>query len=174
MESATFFDDESREKARNRYLLAIFLRLLWTSLTLVVLLGLLIPLTIVLGWWKFILPCVLGLLTGISITAGLSTSLQNRALITLLLGVLTLPGLAIYVSIMAGTNPQALEASSSALMPFVAYTLVALIGNITIAKIWRNIPIRERREEGKEPAPVPTQAKKEHTSHEGTDLHKAA
>jgi hypothetical protein len=76
---------------------------------------------------------------------------------------------------MAGSNPQAFEASSSALTPFVAYALASLIAGITIAKIWQNMPIRERKkEEGKEPVPVLTQAKKEQTSHEGPDIDKAA
>lgn len=175
MENPSLFNEEASEKARNSYLLAIFLKLLWTLLTLLALLGLLIPLTIFLGWWKFALPCVLGVLTGISLAAGLSASIQNRALITLLLGVLILPGLGIYVSLLAGINPQAFEASSSALMPFVANALAALIAGIIIMKIWQNMPIRERQEdEGKEPVAALTQAAKERTSHEGPDLNKAA
>ena len=107
MEGTTFFDDEAREKARNRYLLAFFLKLLWTSLTLGALLGLLIPLTIFLGWSTFILLCMLGLLAGISLATGFLTSLQNRARISRLLGMLTLPGFAVYLSFMAGSSPQA-------------------------------------------------------------------
>ena len=171
MEGTTFVDDEAREKARNRYLLAFFLKLLWTVLTLGVLLGLLIPLTLFLGWWTFLLPCLIGLLTGISITAGVLTSLQNRALITLLLAVLTLPGLAVYLSFMAGNGPRAFDAASAALMPFVVYALAALVGGLIIVKIWQNMPIRES---GKikdiVPASVVTPATKEHTSHEGSDL----
>ena len=175
MEGTTFFDDEAREKARNRYLLAFFLKLLLTALTLGALLGLLIPMTIVLRWSVFLLPCMLGFLAGISITIGVLTSLQNRVWISRVLGGLTLPGLAVYLSFMAGSSPQAYEASSSALMPFVVYALAALIGGLIIVKIWQNMPIRERnKEEGKEPASVLTPAKKEHTSHEGSDLDKAA
>jgi len=175
MENTSFFDDEASEKARNRYFLDLFLKLLWTSLTLLALLGVLLPLTIFLGWWTFILPCLIGLLAGISITAGVLTSLQNRALITLLLAVLTLPGLAVYLSFMAGNSPRAFDAASSALMPFVVYALAALIGGLLIVKIWQNMPIRERnKEEEKEPVTVSTPAKKEHTSHEGSDLDKAA
>jgi len=176
MEGTTFFDEEAGEKARERYLLAFFLKLLWTLLTLGALLGLLIPLTIFLGWFAFILPCMLGFLAGISITIGVLTSLQNRALITLLLAVLTLPGFAVYLSFMAGSSPQSYEAASSALMPFVVYALAALIGGLSIVKIWRNMPVREsNKEEEQGPAPVLTPAKKkEHTSHEGSDLDKAA
>ena len=175
MEGTTFFDDEAKEKARNRYLLAFSLKLLWTSLTLGALLGLLIPLTIFLGWLTFILPCMLGFLAGISLAIGVLTSLQNRARISRLLGVLTLPGLAVYLSFMAGSSPQAYEASSSALMPFVVYALAALIGGLIIVKIWQNMPIREgNKDEEKEPVLVLTPAKKEHASHEGSDLDKAA
>jgi predicted membrane-bound spermidine synthase len=175
MEGTTFFDDEAREKERNRYFLAFFLKLVWTSLTLGALLGLLTLLTIILRWSAFILPCMLGFLAGISLTIGVSTSLQNRARISRLLGVLTLPGLAVYLSFMAGSSPQAYEASSSALMPFVIYSLAALIGGLIILKIWKNMPIRERnKDKEKEPVSVLTPAKKEHTSHEGSDLDKAA
>ncbi len=175
MEDISFFNEDAAVKARTRFLLAIFLKLLWTLLTFLVLLGLLVPLTIFLGWWKIPLSCMLGLLTGISLAAGLSASPQNRALITLLLGVLTLPGLAVYVSLMAGSNPQAFESSSAALMPFVAYAVAAVVADIAITKIWQNMPIRNRgKEEGKEAVPALTQAKKEHTSHEGPHLDKAA
>jgi len=175
MEGTTFFDDEAREKARNKYFLAFFLKLLWTSLTLGVILGLLIPLTILLGWFAFILPCMLGFLAGISISIGVLTSHQNRVWISRLLGVLTLPGLAVYLSIMAGSSPQTYEASSSVLMPFVVYAVAALIGSLIIVKIWQNMPIRERnKDEGKEQVSLLTTAKKEHTSHERSDLDKAA
>ena len=175
MENTSVSDDEVCERARNRYIRELSLKLLWTSLTLMTLLSVLLPLTIFLGWRTFILPSLLGLLAGISITAGVLTSLQNRALITLLLAVVTLPGIAVYLSIMAGSSPRAFDAASSALMPFVVYALAALIGGLIIVKIWQNMPARERNKEGKKvPTPVLTPAKKEHTSHEGSDLDKAA
>ena len=176
MDNTSFINsDEAREQSRNRYILAIFLKLLWTLLTLLILIGVLLPLTIFLSWWTLILPCLIGLLTGISITIGVSTSLQNRALITLLLGVLTLPGIAVYLSFMAGSSPKAFDDSSSTLMPFVAYTLATLIGGLTIVKIWQHMPIREQNETTeKEPALVLPQAKKEHTSHERPNLERAS
>jgi hypothetical protein len=179
MENTNFFDDEESEltpkKTKNKHLRVFFLKLLWTMLMLGGAVSLLLSLTVFLGWSKFILSCLIGLLTGITLAAGLLTSLQNRALITLLLGVLTLPGLAVYVSLMAGSDPRTFEASSSALMPFVVYALAGLIGGLIMVKIWRNMPIRERKEEeGKEPVSVLTPAKKEHTSHEGSALDKAA
>ena len=173
--TSLFSNDEASQQSRNKYLLAIFLKSLWTSLTLLALLGILLPLTIFLGWWTFILPCLIGLLAGISITMGVLTSLQNRALITLLMSVLTLPGLAVYLSFLAGSNPPAFDAASSALTPFVVYALATLIGGLSIVKIWQNMPIRERnKDEEKEPVSVLTPAKKEQASHEGSDLDKAA
>ncbi len=173
MEGATFFDDEAREEAQGRYLLAFFLKLLWTLLIFGALLGLLIPLTIFLGWSTFTLPCMLGFLAGLSLAVGILTSPQNRARISRLLGALTLPGLAVYLSFMASSSPQAYEASSSALMPFMVYTLVVLISGIALARIWRTMPVAQK-ETDKEPLPVLTQGKKEHTGHEGSDLNKAA
>lgn len=173
MEGVTFFDDEAREKEQNRYLLAFFLKLLWTSLTLGVLLGLLIPLTIFLRWSTFILPCMLGFLAGISIAIAVMTSLRNKALITLLLGVLTLPGLAVYLSFMAGSSPQAYEASSSALMPFIVYASVVFMGGVTLVRIWRTMPAAQQEAE-KEPPQALTHGKKEHTEHEGSNLNKVA
>ena len=175
MEDTSFFEDEAGEKARNRYRLSLFLKLLWTSLTLLSLLGVLLSFTIFLGWWTFILPCLIGLLAGISITAGVLTSLRNRALITLFLGVLTLPSLAVYLSLMAVSSPRAFDAASSALIPFVVYALAALIGGLIIVRIWQNMPIREKiKDEEKEPVPVLTPARKEHASNEGSALDKAA
>ena len=178
MENTPFFDDETGEEARKtdlRYLAAISLKLLWTSLTAAALLGLLLPLTVSLGWSKHVLSCLLGLLAGISLTAGIFTSLQNRAMITLLLGALILPGLAVYASLLAGNSPQAFEAASSVLMPFLSYALATLIGGIIIVKLWQNMPVRTRREKTEEePGPVLTQGKKEHMSHEGYHVDKAA
>lgn len=175
MENTSFLDDEADEKARNRYHWALFLKLLWTSLTLLSLLGVLLSFTIFFGWWTFILPCLIGLLAGISITAGVLTSLRNRALITLFLGVLTLPGLAVYLSLMAVSSPRAFDAASSTLIPFIVYALAALIGGLIIVRIWQNMPIREKiNDEEKKPVSVLTPAKKEHASNEGSALDKAA
>jgi membrane protein DedA with SNARE-associated domain len=116
---------------------------------------------------------MLGFLAGISLAIGVLTSLQNRARISRLLGVLTLPGLAVYLSFMAGSSPQAYEASSSVLMPFLVYALAVLIGGVTLVRIWRTMPVAQKETE-KEAIPVLTPAKKEHTSHEGSDLDKAA
>lgn len=141
-----FFENEASEEARSQYLSAIFLRAFWTSLTIVALLGVLVPLTIVLGWGRLYLSCLLGLLTGFSIAAGLLSSPQSRALITLLLGVLTLPGFAIFLTLMAASSVQALEASSEALTPFVVHALAALVGGLIIVRIWQKMPVMNQKE----------------------------
>jgi hypothetical protein len=135
--------DESAEEARTSYVVAVSLKVLWTFLTLFVLFGVLIALTIVLEWSKFVLPCLLGLLSGIAITGGVATSPRSRALIILLLGVLTLPGFAIYLSLMAGRSDQAFQASSAALMPFIVHALAAFTGGLIMVKTWRHMPARE-------------------------------
>ncbi|MCL5023449.1 MAG: hypothetical protein M1497_08820 [Nitrospirae bacterium] len=140
------FENEASEEARSQYLSAIFLRAFWTSLTIVALLGALVPLTIVLGWGRLYLSCLLGLLTGFSIAAGLLSSPKSRALITLLLGVLTLPGFAIFLTLMAASSVQALEASSEALTPFVVHALAALVGGLIIVRIWQKMPVMNQKE----------------------------
>jgi hypothetical protein len=136
-----FSENEASEETRSRYLSAIFLKAFWTSLTIVAFLGVLVPLTIVLGWGRLYLSCLLGLLTGFSIAAGLLSSSRSRALITLLLGVLTLPGIAIFLSLMAASSVQALEASSEVLMPFVVHALAAFAGGLIIVRVWQKMPV---------------------------------
>jgi len=140
------FENETSEEARSQYLSAIFLRAFWTSLTIVALLGVLVPLTIVLGWGRVYLSCLIGLLTGFSIAAGLLSSPQSRTLIMLLLGALTLPGFAIFLTLMAASSVQALEASSEALTPFVVHALAALVGGLIIVRIWQKMPAMNQKE----------------------------
>ncbi len=179
MEQANFFDDEAgaeaRTKARNRYLLTLIIRLLWAIVTIGGLVGLLLFLATFLGWSRSILPCLLGLLSGMSLTAAVLTSLQFKAVITMFLGGLLLPGLAVYVSYLAGNDPRAFDAASSVLMPFVAYAAASLIGGLIIARIWHNMPARVKEEEAEKGSiPIVTPAMKEHTSHERSDLNKVA
>jgi len=179
MENTKFFDDEADEQERGqqrvRYLLALFLRLAESALVLGGVIGALIFLSAFLGWSRFILPCLLGLLAGNALAAAVLTSLQIKAVVALFLGGLLLPGLAVYVSFLAGNDPRAFDASSAALLPFVVYASAAFIGGLVIVKIWRSMPAREKTEEAaKGPVPAVTPALKEHRSHEGPDLDKVA
>ena len=179
MEQANFFEDEAgaeaRTKARNRYLLNLFIRLFWAIVTVGGLLGVLLFLTIFLGWSKFVLFCLLGFLTGICLASGIVTSLQNRALITLLLGVLILPGVAGYLALLAGSDPRAFDTSSAALWPYVVYATAALIVVLFLVKFWRHMPVQGPTvEEDKGPVRVMPPEMKEHASHEKPALDKAA
>lgn len=179
MENTNFFDDDAVEqeqvRRRMKYLLALFLRLAETSLVLGGGVGLLLFLTTFLGGPRTILPYLLGLLAGMSLTAAVLTSLQFKAVITVFLGGLLLPGLAVYLSYLAGNDPRAFDAASSVLMPFVAYAAASLIGGLIIARIWQNMPARTSQvKTEKEPGPVLTQGKEEQMSHEGSHVDKAA
>lgn len=153
---------EEMGEERKKHLLDIFLKILWTSLTILVVLGALVPMTIFLGWWKFILLCLLGLVAGISITTGVLTSPKDRALIALLLGVFVLPGLAIYLGSVAVRSRTAFNTYSASLIPFVAYALSTLVSGLVVGKIWQKRPVRKK--EGvpaKEEAKVGEEAKAE-------------
>ncbi len=151
------------------------MKLLWTLLIFLAFAGFLLPLTILLGWSKSALPCLLGFVAGIAISTGCLTSLQNRALITLLLGVLILPGLAVYVALLARIDPPTYDASSAVLTPFVAYALASLAAVLILVKVWRSMPAREAQNKAEQgPVPSVTPALKEQRSHEQPSVDKAA
>jgi hypothetical protein len=138
----TVFDDEITEESspRKRAIRAVVGKSLWTLLVIGGLLGLLLPLTIHLHWWKVPLACLLGLLTGMVITLGVMASDQNKALITTLLGTTLLPGLAVYLSLMATRGADPFEAASAVMTPFVLYAVAGFAGGRISAGIWRKRP----------------------------------
>jgi protein-S-isoprenylcysteine O-methyltransferase Ste14 len=71
---------------------------------------------------------------------------QNKALITLVLGVLMLPGFAVFLSLMAVRNVQAFETSSTILTSFVVYALVVCVGVLVLVKIWQKKPVMIQKE----------------------------
>ncbi len=179
VEQANFFEDEAgreaRTKAQKRFFLALTAWLLWTVLLLGALAGAVVFLTGFFGWSTAVLPCVLGFLTGICLAAGIATSLQSRSLIILLLGLLILPGVAVYLAFLAGRDPRAYDASSTALLPFVVYAASALGGCLAVAKLWRLAPVRAvAPEKGTVPAQVTPPDRKEPLSHEQPSVDKAA
>ena len=141
-----FFDDEITEeaRARRRAVLSLLRRSLTTLIVIAGFLGLLLPLTIYLHWGNASLACLLGLLSGVSIVFGIATSRRTRALITTLLGVLILPGIAVYLSLMAARGPEAFETASTVIMPFVVYALAGLAGGSIVTGIWRKRTDAER------------------------------
>lgn len=139
--------EEDAEEARDRYILNVSLKILWTSLTLLAASGVLVFLTISFGWFEFVLLCLLGLLAGIAIAIGVLTSLQNRVWITFVFGALTLPSLAVYLAAVSVKNQAAFNIYSAVLIPFVAYTVGAIISGLVIAAIWAKRPEKMKSEE---------------------------
>ncbi len=175
----SFFEDEAgreaRTKAQKRFFLVFTVRLLWSLLTLAAVAGAMVFVTGFFGWSTAVLPCVLGFLTGICLATGIATSPQSRSLIILLLGLLVLPGFAVYLAFLAGRDTRAYDASSAALLPFVVYAASALGACLAIAKLWRPAPARAvAPEKGTVPAQVTQSDRKEPLSHEQPSVDKAA
>lgn len=150
-----FLDDEITEeaRARRRAVLALLRKSLTTLFVIAGFLGLLLPLTIYLHWGNASLACLLGLLSGVSILFGIATSRRTQALITTLLGVLILPGIAVYLSLMAARGPEALETASAVMTPFVVYALAGLAGGSIVTGVWRTRADAERARGGDQAAP---------------------
>jgi hypothetical protein len=151
-----FFDNEitSEARARRRTILALLRKTLWTLLILSGFLGLLLPLTIYLHWESVPLASLLGLLAGISITGGILASLQSRTVIMTLLGILVLPGMAVYLSLMAVRGPETLAASNAVITPFVVYAVAGSAAGRILAWIWRKRTGADGDEAGSQAGPA--------------------
>lgn len=136
------------EEGRKKYILDIFLKILWTFLTILVLLGALVPMTIFLGWWKFIILCLLGLIAGVSISTSVFVFPRDRIItqIALILGVLVLVSLAVYLGSVAVRSQAAFNVYNASLIPFVAYALGTLVSGLIIGKTWQKKPQLEKEE----------------------------
>jgi hypothetical protein len=156
----TFFENESSEEARTRYIVAIFLKVLWTLITTVALSGALLYIASVFGWRQSLLSAALGLSAGVAVAAALLLSQQQRVLITILWGLLILPGTAIYASIMAVKSAEAFEAMSAVLTPFIGYAFFTFAGMLIIVKIWQKSPVVEQKAQPEKTAHVPDAAGK--------------
>ncbi len=131
------------DEERKKYILDVFLRTLWISLIVLVTLGALIPMTIFLGWWKFLALCLLGLLAGCSMTAGVLMSPKFRGLIAimlLVLGALIIPALAIYLGSVAARNRVEFNTFNASLIPFIAYSIATFLALLLITTIWQRKP----------------------------------
>ncbi|MFZ3063241.1 MAG: hypothetical protein WA148_05840 [Actinomycetota bacterium] len=127
------------EEGRKKYVLDIFLKILWTSLTVLVVLGALVPMTIFLGWWRFLALCVLGLIAGVAITAGVSVFPRDQMItpIALALSILTIVALAVFLGGVAARNLAAFNIYNASLIPFAAYGIATVISGLIIRKTWR-------------------------------------
>lgn len=126
---------EELEEARERYFWAIVLRGTWTSLTVLLVLGVLSSLTVLLGWGKHLLLCLLGLFAGTSVSVAVRSA-RSRGLTSLVLGAVTLPLLAAHLAAVGAESETAFDAHSASLFPFLACATGAVLGGLLIARIW--------------------------------------
>lgn len=136
------------EEERKKYVLDIFLKILWTSLIILVVLGVLVPMTIFLGWWKFIIFCLLGLVAGITISTSVFVFPKDRIItqIVLILGVLALLSSTVYLGSVAVRNRTAFSTYSTSFVPFIAYALGAIVCGLVIGKTWQKRPELKKEE----------------------------
>lgn len=136
------------EEAQKKYALDIFLRILWTALTIAVVVGALVPMTIFLGWWKFIILCLLGLVAGICVSTSVFIFSKDRVMtqIALTLGMLAVVGLAVYLGSVAVRSRAAFNTYSASLIPFVAYALGTTVIGLVIGTTWKTRPERRKEE----------------------------
>jgi hypothetical protein len=132
------------EEAGERYFWGILLRGLWTALIFLLVLGILASLTVFLGWWQYLVMCVVGLLTGVAIVVAVLGSAGNRERVGLILGTITLPLLAAYLGGVAGRSRAEFGEYSASLFPFLAHAAGALLGGLWIGRVWRGMPERPR------------------------------
>jgi hypothetical protein len=113
------------------------LRIVWTTLTLIVLAGVLVSLTMALHWTPYLLLAALGTLAGLSLLLALLGSARSRQVTGFGLGVVALPLLAIWLSTLAATRPESFTAYSAGIAPFLAYATAAVCGGMVIERVWR-------------------------------------
>jgi hypothetical protein len=126
----------STEDAREREFWATILRLLWTSLVLLVVVAVLLLLTMLLGWLPYLLLSLLGVLAGTAIAVAVLGSARGRVLTGLVLGAVTLPLLAAWFGGVAVSNPGAFSAYSASFYPFLAHAAGAVLAGWWIWRIW--------------------------------------
>jgi len=143
---------QEQDEASERYFWGMLLRILWASLILLLVAGLLASLTAILVWYQYPILCFLGLLAGLSIAAALG-SLRTRDLMSLILGAFMLPLLGVYLAGIAARSPAEFSGYSAMLFPFFAYATGALLARFGIAWVWRTKP--ERTQPDAQGKPVP-------------------
>jgi hypothetical protein len=137
---------EELEEVRERYFWGTVLRVIWTSVAVLLVLGPLASLTVVFGWWKQLLLCLLGLIAGTALVVA-SGSRRGRELTAVVLGAVTLPLLATRLAAAAAEGEVAFGAHSASLFPFLAHATGAAVGAIAISRIWRGRPVPPPSEE---------------------------
>jgi hypothetical protein len=130
------------EDAAERHFWGLILRVVWTALILMLVLGVLASLTTLLGWKPYLLLCFVGLLAGLSLVVAVLGSARSRELTSLVLGAVTLPALAAYLGVTAADNEAAFRVYGARLGPFLAYAIGAVLGGVWISRIWAGRPAR--------------------------------
>ena len=130
------------EDAAERHFWGMVLRVLWSALILMLVLGVLASLTTLLGWGAYLLFCFIGLLAGVSVAVAVLASPRSRELTSLVLGAVTLPALAAYLGVTAAENDAAVRAYGARLAPFLAYAIGAVLAGALISRIWAGRPTR--------------------------------
>lgn len=129
-----------REAADERRFWRRFRQVLWTSLIGLGVLGLLVTASLLLGWGRYVVLAVLGLLAGLALALALMGSPQSRHLTGLLLGGVTLPVLAAHLGAVAIRSEAEFLAYGDRLLPFLAWAAAAALGVPWVARIWRARP----------------------------------
>jgi hypothetical protein len=131
--------DESAlsEDEREQRFWRIVLRVVWTAATLLMALGLVASLAALLAWRRELLLCLLGLVAGAALAVALLGSIRSRELTSMVLGGVTLPFLAAYLTVLAVTDEPAFDAYGARFLPFLVSAVVALLAALVIAGVWR-------------------------------------
>ena len=146
---------QTSEDASEQHFWGAVLRMLWTALIGLLLSGVLASLIVVLDWQPYLLLCLIGVVTGASLSIAFAGSARSRELTALVLGGITLPALAAWLGTMSVTGDAAFRASSTSLTPFVVHAATAALGGLWIARVWRRAPAVPEREDAAAPARTP-------------------
>jgi hypothetical protein len=125
-------DDE-----RERVFWKKVIRVTWTAVVVLLALGGLSVLTWLLGWQRYLLLCLVGLLAGLAILTAMLGSARARELTSLVLGAVTLPLLAAYLGGVAARGEVPFTAHSATLLPFFTHATVVILVGWWISRAWQ-------------------------------------
>jgi len=128
-------DDTSEQRAW-----AILLRATWTTVILLAAAGTLAVLSHAFGWNPSLLLSVLGLLAGLALLAAFLGAERGRQLAGVVLGAVTLPLLAVWLSGLAAGSPDRFTAYGAAFATFLGHAVAVVTGGVLIARVWRVRP----------------------------------
>lgn len=112
-------------------------RLLWSSLILLLALGLLVALTFLLRWQAYLPVSFVGVLAGLALSLALQGSARTRELTGLVLGALILPMLAAYLGGIAARDADAFPTYGATTSAFLAHATMVTLTVSWISQVWR-------------------------------------